>query len=79
MTTIDPTIEKTIYVYQENHIIRTGRLGYYDALLMSDLSGSILSNLNTVTGSEVVPATDPTTHTLTSGINAIVKDLTVEA
>jgi hypothetical protein len=73
MTASVPIIEKTIYIYQENHVVRTGLLLYYDPLNMSHLYGSLLSALNT--RSDTLPASDPATNLFPSGINAMGIDL----
>ena len=52
-----PTTEKTLYVITGSNVIRTGLLEFYDPLSISDISGSILSGLNS-TSASTIPATD---------------------
>jgi hypothetical protein len=73
MTASVPIIEKTVYIYQESHVVRTGLLLYYDPLNMSYLYGSLLSALNT--RSDTLPASDPAVILYPSGINAVSMEL----
>ena len=67
MTASVPIIEKTLYIYQESYIIRTGLLLYYDPLLMSYLQSSILSDLNAI---DTTLIEHPATGVFPVGINA---------
>lgn len=45
---LDVEVTENLYIYEEDHIVRTGLLLYYDPLLYSDLYSMSLSDLNTV-------------------------------
>jgi len=64
-----------LYIYQENHIVRTGILKYYDPLMFSDLGFEILLDLNIV--DHTLPGTDPTSNQQPEGINFTIFDLTI--
>lgn len=72
-----PESENNLYLYQEEHIVRTGLLGYYDPLLYSDLYDSSLSALNIV--DSTLPSADSVTVLSTiSAINFAEFDLNIE-
>jgi len=72
-----PIIEKTLYVLSGSNVARTGILLYYDPLLFSDISGSILSGLNS-TSSSTVPSSDSITSlTLPDQINCNLLNVTI--
>lgn len=75
MTASVPIIEKTIYIYKEDHIVRTGLLLYYDPFNMSYMQNSLLSTLNT--RDDTLPSVDPATNLFPSGINAVGMDLEI--
>jgi len=66
---------KSLYIYQEDHVVRTGILKYYDPLMFSDLAYKTLAELNVV--DHTLPATDPTSNDAPDGINFAKFDLTI--
>jgi hypothetical protein len=66
---ISPETTDTIYIFQENRVVRTGCLLFYDPLLFSDIYDKTLSQLWTYSGS--IPSNDLAVNTFPTGINAI--------
>ena len=70
MTVQSPVVEKNLFLLQEDNIVRTGRLGYYDPLRMSDMFGESLSALNTI--NDTLPTSASYISDLPTGINCTV-------
>lgn len=70
-----PILSKNLYIYLEDHVVRTGILKYYDPLRFSDLAYKTLAELNVV--DHTLPATDPTSNERPSGINFIIYNVTI--
>jgi hypothetical protein len=66
---------KSLHIYQEDHVVRTGILKYYDPLMFSDLAYKTLAELNVI--DHTLPATDPTSNESPDGINFAKFDLTI--
>ena len=75
MVASSPIIEKTLYIYVEDHVVRSGLLLYYDPFNMSYMQNSLLSTLNA--RDDTLPASDPATNLYPSGINATGMDLEI--
>ena len=68
MTVTSPTVEKDLYIFVEDHVVRTGILMFYDPLLFSDLYTHSLAELDAI--DDTIPSVDPATNLFPTGINA---------